>query len=198
MPTELYNATNMLGMLGANELTILSQQGHMDQLQDCGNGIYGPEAITKVLTIPKGRRVRPEFVEMTALLPTLNPIAVAQIPTASSTALEIVVFLCVAMLEVPPDEQYGTPIRVYTRFNKVSFQRWLQDWRHLLLRWWLAVSNNSELKVMLLLRLVILNLLEVMLSTMLLLHLGILNRLDVMLGVVLLDVMLDVMCHRAL
>jgi hypothetical protein len=111
MPTELYNATDTLGMVGANESTILSQQGHMDRLQDCGNGIYGPEAITKVLTIPEGRRVRAEFVEMTTLLPTLDPIAVARIPTASSTALEIVVFLRVAMLEVPPDEQYGTPIR---------------------------------------------------------------------------------------
>jgi hypothetical protein len=110
MPTELYNATDTLGMLGANESTILSQQGHMDRLQDRGNDIYGPEAITKVLTIPEGRRVRAEFVEMTTLLPTHDPIAVARIPTASSTALEIIVFLCVTMLEVPPDEQYGTPI----------------------------------------------------------------------------------------
>jgi hypothetical protein len=92
MPTKLYNATNILGMLGANESTILSQQGqHIDQFQERGNGIYGPEAITKVLTIPEGPRVRPEFVEMTTLLPTLDPIAVARIPTASSTALEIVV-----------------------------------------------------------------------------------------------------------
>jgi hypothetical protein len=87
---------------------------------------------------------------------------------------------------------------VYTRFNKVSFQWWLQDWRHLLLRRWLEVSN-SELKVMLLLRLVvILNLLDKVMLGTILLRLGILNRLDVMLDVVLLDVILDVMCHRAL